>query len=210
VKEEAFVNWIWLAVILAALGTAFGVGRGLHVSGKDPLSVSRLLKGGREGVRLLLERVEREEAPDFIMGAMCYRPAMAPDRVEYICPVCGERTWFAGQTGETIHREAEPMRRAIAELDGNPFFRATLDETLFCANCTGELNPENPRFILNLVYTEGDTVSTPVELFDLRMLVGLVKGELVFTDSYDARLPLKDGAARLRRLLGVGQQQGER
>jgi len=202
------LNWIWIVIVLAALGAAFGVGRGFLVGGKGPVSVSRLFRGGREGVRLLLSRVEREEAPDFIMGAMCYRPAMAPDRVEYICPLCGERTWFGGETGEMLHREAEPMRRAIAELDGNPFFHAILDETAFCSHCSGELAPGNPRFILNLVYTEGDTVSTPVELHDLQMLVGLVGGELVFADSYDARLPLKDSVPRLRTLLGVDGLQG--
>jgi hypothetical protein len=203
------LNWVWPVLILALLGTAFGVGRGLLVAGKGPVSVSRLLKGGREGVRLLLERVEREEAPDFIMGAMCYRPAMPPDRVEYICPVCGERTWFGGDVGEMLHREAEPMRRAMAELDGNPFFRALLDETAFCSSCSGAPDPGNPRFILNLVYCEGDTVSTPVGLYDLQMLVGFVSGELVFADSYDARLPLRESVPRLRTLLGVGRQQGE-
>jgi len=203
------LNWVWPVLILALLGTAFGVGRGLFVTGKGPVSVSRLLKGGREGVRLLLERVEREEAPDFIMGAMCYRPAMPPDRVEYICPVCGERTWFAGDVGELLHREAEPMRRAMAELDGNPFFQVLLDETAFCSHCSGALYPGNPRFILNLVYAEDDTVRTPVELFDLQMLVGLVNGELVFADSYDARLPLRDRIPRLRAILGVDRLQGE-
>lgn len=203
------MNWVWPVLILALLGTAFGVGRGLFVAGKGPVSVSRLLKGGREGVRLLLERVEREEAPDFIMGAMCYRPAMPPDRVEYICPVCGERTWFGGDVGEMLHREVEPMRRAMAELDGNPFFRALLDETAFCSICSGAPGPGNPRFILNVVYAEGDTVSTPVELFDLQMLVGFVGGELVFADSYDARLPLRESVPRLRTLLGAGREQGE-
>lgn len=203
------MNWFWLVLILFALGAAFGVGRGLSVAGKGTVTVNRLLKGGRDGVRLLLERVEREEAPDFIMGAMCYRPAMSPERVEYICPVCGGRTWFGGQTGETLHREAEPMRRAMAELEGNTFFHAVLDETAFCSHCSGALDPENPRFILNLVYTDGDTVSTPVELFDLQMLVGFVNGELVFADSYDARQPLRDRVPRLRVLLGVDRLQGE-
>lgn len=203
------MNWIWPVIALVLLGTAFGVGRGFFVAGKNPVSLSRLIKGGREGVRLLLERVESEEAPDFIMGAMCYRPAMPPDRVEYICPVCGGRTWFGGEIGETLHREAEPMRRVMAELEGNTFFHAVLDETAFCSHCSGAINHEHPRFILNLVYTEGDTVSTPVELFDLQMLVGFVKGELVFVDSYDARLPLKDGVPRLRMLLGLDRQQGE-
>ena len=174
---------------------------------KGPVSLNRLPGGGREGVRLLLSRLEREEAPDFIMGAMCYRPAALPDRVEYICPVCGERTWFGGETGMMLHREAEPMRRAMAELEGNPLFHAVLDETAFCPRCSGAMNPVNPRFILDLVYPEGDTVSTPVVLFDLLILVGFVRGELFLLDSHDARLPLKESVPRLRTLLGAGRQQ---
>lgn len=195
------LGWLLPVLLLVLLGASFGARRGL--AGKGPVSVSRLLKGGRESVRLLLERVESEEAPDFIMGAMCYRPAMPPDRVEYICPVCGERAWFAGETGEMLHREAEAMRRVMTEMEGNPCFRAVLDETAFCPHCSGALSPDNPRFILELVYGEGDTVRTPVQLFDLQMLAGFVRGELTFTDSYDATLPLKDRVPRLRELLGL-------
>lgn len=200
------MNWIWIVLIPVVLGAAYGVGRGFSVAGKGSAAVNRVLKGGRESIRLLLERVEREEAPDYIMGAMCYRTAMPPDRVEYICPVCGERTWFAGETGEFLLREAEAMRRAMSELEGNPYFQALLDETAFCHGCSGALSPDNPVFMLDLVYGEGDTVSTPVQLSDLQMLVGLVRGELSFTNSNDATLPLKDGVTRLRQLLGIDRE----
>lgn len=202
------MNWFWTVLVLVLLGTALGVGRGFFVAGKSPVSLSRLLKGGREGVRLLLSRVESEQAPDFIMGAMCYRTAAPPERTEYICPVCGERTWFGGDVGMMLGRDAGPMRRAIAELEGNPYFQASLDESAFCSRCSGGLNPGHPGFILELVYAEGDTVSTPVQLFDLQMLVGFVSGELVFADSYDARLPLRESLPRLRTLLGVDRPQG--
>jgi len=41
------LNWIWIVIVLAALGAAFGVGRGFLVGGKGPVSVSRLFRGGR-------------------------------------------------------------------------------------------------------------------------------------------------------------------
>ncbi|MCK4999391.1 MAG: hypothetical protein KAS23_07645 [Anaerohalosphaera sp.] len=31
----------------------------------------------------------------FVVGAMCYHPAMPPSRTEYVCPECGEKTIYA-------------------------------------------------------------------------------------------------------------------
>ncbi len=131
------MNWVVIVLAAVAVGTAFGVGRGFSLQGKGPVSVNRLVRSGREGIRLLLERVEREETPDVVMGAMCYRTAAVPERAEYICPVCGGRTWYGGQAAYTLTREADSMRRAMLEINGTPYFQAFLDESAFCSTCSG-------------------------------------------------------------------------
>lgn len=200
------MNWLIVLIVVAGAGAVFGLGRVRSNPVKGAETMKSFTSNGREGIRLLLARIEREEAPDFVMGAMCYRPAAPPDRFEYICPVCGGRTWYSGETAETLAREADAMRRAMLEIGGNPYFLAMLDESAFCPSCAGG-SPEPPRFRLDIVYARGDTVSSVVGLYDLQLLAGLVRGELSFTDSYDARLPLKDSLSRLRTLLGV--QPGE-
>ncbi len=61
-----------ILLAVAAAGALAGVGGTGFLKG--PMRVVRALSSGRERVRLLLERVEKEESPEFVMGAMCYAP----------------------------------------------------------------------------------------------------------------------------------------
>ena len=74
-----------------------------------------------------------------IEGAMCYSISIAPDRCEYICPVCGSRTFWP-----------EEYEQRIKSLKGDACHRE------FCATCrrppvsintlkTSELEGERPR-----------------------------------------------------------------
>lgn len=191
-----------LSILLGAV-LALGLVKGVGWMRKTPLSVTQAVKGGRAHLRMLLHRVEREDPPEVVHGAMCYRVAAPPDREEYLCPACGERTLYGGETARLLHGGLGPVRRLAEELGNTPFFRANLDETSFCSFCSGPDAPDPPAFLLVLVYQEGDTVRTPVTLTDLQMLTGLVRGELTYTDSYDALLPLRNGLDRLRSLLDL-------
>lgn len=189
----------WLPVALAVL-SATGAGMAFHC--KSPFRVLRIFHDGRERVRQLLSRVEREEAPDFVMGAMCYSPVALPDRVEYICPVCGERTYFGQYEGSFVQWELPAMRRIVSGMEDNGFFEAVLEET-FCSHCTGGEPVGEARLLV--IYAEGDTVRTPVCLNDLQMIDGLLRGELSYTQSNDSRSPLKSSLDRLRTILGVSE-----
>lgn len=191
------MNWMTIALItLFATGAVAGVA--LHH--KTPFKVLRMLQGGRDRVRLLLSRVEREEAPDFVMGAMCYSPMALPDRVEYVCPVCGERTFYGQYEGSFVQWELPAMRRMVEGMEGNGSFEAILEET-FCGHCAAGDSTGEARLLV--VYAEGDTVRTPVCLNDLQMIEGLLSGELSYTQSNDAQSPLKGSLERLRMILGV-------
>lgn len=188
---------IWMVVALVAL-SATGAGIAMHQ--RSPHRVLRILQSGRERVRLLLSRVEREDAPDFVMGAMCYSPVALPERVEYICPLCGERTYFGQYEGSFVQWELPAMRRMVSGMEGNGFFEAILEET-FCSRCAAGDSTGEARLLV--VYAEGDTVRTPVCLNDLQMVDGLLRGELSYITNNDSRSPLKDGLERLRTILGI-------
>jgi len=193
------VYWISLVLVaLSAAGVALGVGH--HREQKGPLNIIRILESGRTRLRLMLSRIEREPAPDQIMGAMCYEPMAVPNRADYVCPVCGERTLYGYPEGYFILESIPPMRRIIEEMEGNDFFSATLEET-YCGVC----HPGDSLRGVTLViaYPEGDTVRTTATLHDLRILQGFISGELSYTDSYDALLPLRGNTDRLRTLLGI-------
>ncbi len=191
----------WVTVVLIALSATGAVlGAGIVLNHKTPFRALRVFNGGRERVRLLLSRVEREEAPDFVMGAMCYSPVALPARVEYVCPVCGERTFFGQYEGSFVQWELPAMRRMVEGMAGNGFFDLSLEET-FCSHCSAGDSTGEVRLLV--VYAEGDTVRTPVCLNDLQMIEGLLGGELSYTQSNDSRSPLKNSLDRLRTILGM-------
>lgn len=193
------MGWVLVGLLaLTAGGIALGVGHGGNR--KSPPGVVRIMGCGREKLRLMLSRVEREPAPEPVMGAMCYEPMCLPDRIEYICPSCGGRTLYDGMAGDRISWELPVMRRMVEGFGGNQFFRAFLEEG-FCDSChSGE---PSGLIRLVLVYADGDTVRNSVGLSDIQMIDAFIRGRLSYTDSYDATHPLRDGTGRLRTLLGL-------
>jgi hypothetical protein len=190
-----------ILLAVAAAGALAGVGGAGFLKG--PMRVVRALNSGRERIRLLLERVEKEESPEFVMGAMCYAPMAFPERVEYVCPVCGERTFFAYSEAGVLQWDIHAMRRLVEEMGDNGFFEAALVET-FCGNC----HPgETPGVSLRLVYAPGDTVVTPVTLSDLQMISALIQGRLSYFTGNDSQAPLKEHTDRLRSILGMEPEQ---
>ncbi len=193
------MSWIHiLLIILSAAGIAFGVGMGTgnHRCAKGAF---QLVKSRREDIRRLLERVELEEAPEYVSGAMCYGPMAYPERAEYICPVCGERTLYGSPEAWFLQNDIHNMRRMAEGLSETGYFEAFLEET-YCSFC----NPGAQGSVwLVIVYEEGDTVRTVVNLQDLRMVQGLLRGGLVFSGETDNLLPLKDRVDRLRTILGI-------
>ncbi len=193
------MNWIAVALLaLSAAGIAFGVGHAGFLA--NPMKMVRMMHGGRERLRLLLERVERENAAEYVMGAMCYSTVAPPDRVEYICPVCGERTFYGQSEAARIQWELPAMRRMVEEWSGNGFFEASIEET-YCSNCNPADSTGETRLVL--VYSEGDTVRTAVGMTDLQMITGLLNGELSYETNNESIAPLKGNTERLRAILGI-------
>lgn len=154
-------------------------------------------------VNMLLAKLESEEPPKLTRGAMCYEAMATPEVAEYICPVCGEKTMYNYAQSAFINWELEGCRRMVESINSNTDFNIALDEGLFCDFCSPDAGEEEPALRLQVLFEDGNEVTNTVSINDLRMLDSFLQGNLYYTTSNDAQLPLKDYAARMRELLGL-------
>jgi hypothetical protein len=166
----------------------------------------------QKDIEKALEGLAASPAPETLSpGAMCYEPAMAPDRFEYVCPEDGERTLYAVSgapptvvtdfsTLETLVHQLESCRRTVATLReaGLP---VRLDEGQFCRKCHPEVR--SPRLVL-LVERERGRIHRVegISYGDLRLLEAFVKRQAEVVDEFGRGSPLKDHIPRIKQLLG--------
>lgn len=201
--------YIILSVILAG-GVIFV---GLFGCANPPKSVGNnndtnqapldTIKGlfSKQQIKDKLEALVNTPAPEELKpGAMCYRVASPPNRTEYICPVCGERTVHTDKLARFIEREL-PVCRTLADSIGG--IELTLDEKSLCKKCS----PDAKDHLLCIHYKyAGDTTENTVcdiNSDDMQLLYEFTKGKLTHLDDYDNETPLKNYTERLGQLLGI-------
>jgi hypothetical protein len=150
-------------------------------------------------VKKLLAGLEKTPEPAPRMGAMCYEMAMPPDRYEYVCPTCGEKTLYTREAAEVVgidlsacrfHFERMPHKEAM-----------TLDESAFCQKCRPE--GKYPELVLTIRFDDGTSkVIRGVTRRDMELLEAALKGE-THIDGPGEMKAVKDGLPRLQELLGV-------
>jgi hypothetical protein len=172
----------------------------------------------REAIRVLLKWVADTPVPKSpIVCACCYMVAEGPNRSDYLCPRCGERTLYDVIAKGDKTLSARQKRREIVDAVeyGIPACRQemqelrklvgdaiSLDESQFCRKCSPTVT--EPTLVLHVAYAEGqpqDTV-TDVTLADLRLLHKFLAGELFDNDGIE-RTPLNESLPRLQTLLGM-------
>ncbi len=135
------------------------------------------------------------------IGAMCYEMAALPERVEYVCPVCGEKTLYTNNYHYTklIAWDLEQMRQIVAGLKG---IDIKLDESQFCKNCSPNIG--EPQLCL-IVTLEGEKEhkTCGIIMFDIKILSDFLNGSEVYKGFYDEETPLKEYIPRIEELLGV-------
>ncbi len=159
-----------------------------------------------EQVNFLLSRLEKEEPPQSTMGAMCYQAMAPPATAEYICPVCGEKTLYSDSQTAFIEWELEGCRRLAESINSNTDFEIFLDEGLFCDYCSPDTGEENPEILLRVIYESDMEVVNRVSVIDLMMLDSFLQGNLFYTTSNDAQMPMQNYAGRMRELLGLEEE----
>lgn len=166
----------------------------------------------KEEVEKKLKILAKSTAPSNLsQGAMCYKVAGPPDRVEYVCPVCGEKTIYASksednydglyyQTAEIINKDIPECRRLEKEIRE---ISIKVDEKQFCKKCSPKIL--NPELILIVKYKgqSEPNVVKGVSGNDLKLLWEFFNGQNKHSDNYDNETPLKNYLERLEELLGV-------
>lgn len=149
----------------------------------------------------LLDRLNKlAEGPapkELAMGAMCYSIAPPPDREEYVCPKCGERTLYAtsNECSKVCDvRVASDLMRELSRSD------VILDESSFCKNCSPDT--PGPSMALVVHYADGTDHRTDcVELVDVQLVKVFFDGHSKHDGGMGGEVPLKAHAARLATLL---------
>ncbi|MBN2586125.1 MAG: hypothetical protein JXA64_00130 [Candidatus Fermentibacteraceae bacterium] len=200
--------YIFAAVILIAATSAFGLSRtkggppGEYQLLEKVLDRVTLSSLSMEQVNGLLARLQLQEPPEPVMGAMCYEAMAYPAVAEYICPVCGEKTIYDDYNTPFIEWELQGCRRMAEFINGITEFQVTLDERLFCDFCSPDREGD-PALLLRVASTDSTETVNSVTVYDLRLLESFLQGRLYYLTENDSQLPLREHADRLRELLGV-------
>jgi hypothetical protein len=157
-------------------------------------------------------------------AACCYAPiGGSPDQVQYICPVCGEKTLYdqpeppeskqddrdawlawlkAREPLEFLSWELQACRQAIREIRAKGL-SAELDELNFCRNC----RPKAKAFTLELVIRYPDATAShrvdDVHSKDFQLLREFLAGQVKHEGQYGSKEDLKVHLPRLSQLLGI-------
>jgi len=156
----------------------------------------------RDDINKQLEKIAKEPAPQKLAkGAMCYKVAMPPDRIEYYCPVCKTRTFYnralAPMVGLT---KIEEIRKWPAELK-KLGLNCKIDESDFCPKCSKNKN-QVPALYWEITVGK-QKIRNKVENVDYQILAAFMVKKAKVKTFNGGEVPLKKYLPRLRQLLGM-------
>jgi hypothetical protein len=163
----------------------------------------------KENMRDRLRQLADGPPPkDLSMGADCYSMAMPPNRAEYVCPVCGDKTLYqssfsSGLLGtrlpSTVEWTIPYLRRQTVKVEG---VDVELIESEFCRTCTPA--GKKPELGLEVLYATGYAHRThPITDEDVTLLVEFTTGKDAHDLGQQGEKPLKNYVNRIQELLGV-------
>ena len=162
----------------------------------------------QERIDRLLAEVAEKPAPDEVVSfAMCYESFSLPERIEYVCPICGAKTIHVKEAAEAewkgrYHRKKLKEVRKLG-------LNVTLDERAFCDSCRKKTDIHDGvlGFYVN-VTVNGKVARTLVDELDWQRLIAFLEGKDTWTyqdweGGSDYTKPLKPELPRIRELLGT-------
>lgn len=155
----------------------------------------------KEEMQKKLKQLAKSLAPiNLKKGAMCYEMAAVPERAEYVCPICGEKTLYTNDFTYFIQYELQDCRNSVPKIKG---IDAGLDESQYCKKCSPDI--EKPVLCLEYTYA-GDTTQQKIcdiSSNDIEILVEFTNGSKVHAGFNGTEYPLKESVDRLEILLGI-------
>ena len=204
--------WYWIIPLIGAVCLIVGFGGWSILSAKQSstgastvvksvtVTTNRFLTRGE-----LRDRLQKlaESAPiniEYQPGAMCYKVAAPPNRIEYVCPVDGHKTLYTNSQAIFIYQELFSMRNYVNAITN---IRVRLDESEFCKVCTPEAT--DPKIYLEIRYGKDEPVHRVAlnSADDLSPIYQFLNGRQTYGDGYDGETPMKTYLVRLQQLLGI-------
>jgi len=138
------------------------------------------------------------------LSAMCYDMAAPPDRQEYVCPKCGEKTLYSElMEGFNTLNGLEILRIEFNTLTAlKTDCTLTLDETSLCAHCTPDTTSHD--ISMTVRYSDKKIHSAiSVTINDVYLLKAYFNHDGSYTSTDGSVHLLKDEISRLKDLLGA-------
>jgi hypothetical protein len=136
-------------------------------------------------------------------GAMCYESIAPPNRLEHVCPQCGEKTLYpTGTPTYGIVSALGHCRRLVQELRTRGL-DVKLDEQPLCRRCQPDAKTPGVSLILRFEGEPNPQTVPNITPNDLQLLLELVTGKAVHDGGAGGESALKDHLPRLRELLGA-------
>ncbi len=147
-----------------------------------------------------LAKLEPAKEANAAMGAMCYEIAAPPERIEYLCPVCAERTLHPSEFRGVDEEELNSCRRLVQELSQR--VPVSLDESAFCRKCHPDVAVA--ELVLVVRYRDGQSeLVAGVRKADLELLKAIVAGRTPI-DALEVKASLLGKLTRLAELVPLG------
>ena len=147
-----------------------------------------------------LDELKSKPAPQKLsMGAMCYECAARLDRIEYVCPVCQEKT-LHGNTKYTSCLSSISSIRLLVEDIRKQGLLVTLDESSYCLKCAKPANKPRLRLTIPLSPDRSKTMEI-TDISDLKILHAFLKKQDKVKLEQDREEPLKNYIPRLKEIL---------
>ena len=186
------VIFIIIAFTIAFIGfTGYSLARDKNDSAIDQLQ--------RIDLNSKLEQLpEIPAAKDRPVSAMCYDTASPLDRVQYICPACGEMTLYNSTFGDNIS-ELSTYRQLVKKITK---MDVRLDESQFCKKCSP--NIKNPQYCLLVKDVKSNKTHKTCNITenDILLIYEYSEGIKEHNNGY-IKAPLKNYEDRLEELLGA-------
>jgi len=195
----------FLLIILISLGILTGVGcKNLTTKNKienifNPNDTMPAIYSKKDIEKMLLDLSKSNPKNLESMGAMCYDMAAPPQRAEYICPICGEKTLYENNYTTLISWELQQMRELVNNIKS---ISCKLDESQFCRSCSPKII--NPELCLIVNIEEKNEHKTcNIDEQDVILLNEFLSGSKIHKTFNDAEQPLKQYLPRIEELLGI-------
>jgi hypothetical protein len=201
---------LWIVVLLAAIlllapwGSLRLARRGAETDSlQAAVTVKKIKSLSRSSLIALLGRVKTSQAPPPRMGAMCYETMAVYERVDYICPHCGEKTIYP--SGDKDAYELLALAKLDREFDlfrKQAPLKMAIEENGYCKHCASGSRPRGVTLVVT--YEDGATHRCfPFNINDLNRLKALLSDQLAWNAGNDSTKSLKEDLPRLQELLGV-------